>query len=200
VAEFGLVTLVSSLAALSLALGGGHVALRPVVAAPDGMVYVTLSGVKAPGVQMKIEGGLASLGRWFDWVALRQTGPESWRTVLRAPGFLGVYPLQVRVGSKVVDAGPLVRILPRDFAGEPAFFTPLEVAEWWAQTAPSQPQLLSTTTWHAGFFTHRDSTLNRLLRLRVRLAGRRSVSTLYLSIARLTPTGPWRLLETVSSP
>jgi hypothetical protein len=194
------VTLASTVAAFSLALGGGHLALQPVIAAPDGQLYVTLTGVKAPDVSMQIEGGLASGGRWFRWVRLHPTGPGSWRVILRAPGFLGVYPLEVRIGGQVLDAGPIVRILPSGFDRQPGFFTPLEVAQWWAQTNPLRPQLLATSTWRSGFFTHRDPDLNLLLRVRVLLPGHRFASTRYLSIARLNPTAPWRLLETVAAP
>jgi len=194
------VPVAATVAAVTLALGGGHVTLQPVIAAPDGQLYVTLSGVKAPDVEMKVEGGLASRGRWFRWVRLHQTGQGSWRAILRAPGFLGVYPLEVRFAGKVYDAGPIVRILPDGFDSRPGFFTPGEVATWWARTSPQQPQLLATTTWRSGFFTHRDPDLNLLLRVRVLLPRHRFASTRYLSIARLSPTGPWRLLESVTAP
>ena len=67
--------------------------------------------------------------------------------------------------------------------------------------------LQAVTTWRAGYYTHRDPSLNRLLRVRLMLFGdwpaqrlRRGVHTLYLSVARLRLGGPWRLLEVVRAP
>jgi hypothetical protein len=187
------------IAALMLA-PGAQATVSPVVGQRDGLVYVTVTDVRAPAVQVKIAGGVASLGKWFGWVPLVQTGPASWRSVLRAPGFLGVYPLQVRTPSKTVEAGPVVRILPRGFDKQPAFFTPAEVADWWARTAAVQGKLVSATEWHSGFFTHRDPRFNRLVRATVELPGHPGTETMYVSVARLRADGPWRLLEAVPAP
>jgi hypothetical protein len=185
-------------AALMLATGA-QATVSPVVGKRDGLVYVTVTDVPAPAVQVRIAGGVASLGKWFGWVPLVQTGPASWRSVLRAPGFLGVYPLQVRTPSKTVEAGPVVRILPRGFAKQPAFFTPADVADWWARTS-NQGKLVSASEWHSGFFTHRDSRFNRLVRATVERPGRPGTVTMYVSVARLRADGPWRLLEAVQAP
>ncbi|MGZ8716609.1 MAG: hypothetical protein ACXWYO_05795, partial [Gaiellaceae bacterium] len=79
----------TAIAALSLA-AGAQASVSPVVGARDGLLHVAVTHVSAPAVQVRIAGGLASGGRWFGWVPLKQTGPTSWRSVLRAPGFLGV--------------------------------------------------------------------------------------------------------------
>jgi hypothetical protein len=185
-------------AALMLATGA-QATVSPVVGKRDGLVYVTVTDVPARAVQVRIAGGVASLGKWFGWVPLVQTGPASWRSVLRAPGFLGVYPLQVRTQSKTVEAGPVVRILPRGFAKQPAFFTPADVADWWARTS-NQGRLVSASEWHSGFFTHRDPRFNRLVRATVERPGHPGTETMYVSVARVRAGGPWRLLEAVHAP
>ena len=179
---------------------GAQAAVSPVVGSRDGLLTVQLTHVQAPTVEVLVGGGLASGGRWFGWVPLVQTGPGSWRSVLRAPGFLGVYPLEVRTGHRVVDAGPLVRILPRGYAAEPGFFTPGEVAEWWARSSPRFGRLAAVSTWQTGFFTHRDARFNRLLRVTVRLPSGGKTLTTFISIARVRADGPWRLLEAVPAP
>ena len=193
-------TVAALVTTLVLASGAQSAAVSPLVASRDGLLYVQLTRVAAPAVDVRVEGGLASGGRWFGWVALKRTGPSSWGSKLRAPGFLGVYPLQIRTGQRIVDAGPLVRILPRGFAAQPGFFTPEDVAHWWAASDPHGGRVLSVAIWRSGFFTHRDPRFNLLIRVRVQPATSSFVRTRFLSIARLRANGPWRLLEAVQAP
>lgn len=180
-----------SFAALLAALAIG---VSPQIPHRDGLVHVRVDGLGGKAAQVKIAGGLASGGRWFDWVPLHGN-----RALLRAPGFLGVYPVQVRLGRTVSEAGTLVKILPPGFERQPAFFTPREVVDWWAKRLPEGSSVRSAETWHSGFFTHRDPRFNLLLRASVELGGY-GVRTYYLSMARLRPNGPWRLLETTTAP
>ena len=147
------------------------------------------------------------LSKWFNWVALRSSGAGAWSTVLRAPGYLGVYPVQIRAGGVLSETDAVVTILPRGFVNQPGFFTPEQVAEWWTRTAPSGATLIGVTTWHAGFFTHRDPDLNRLLRVRFSLLRpwpqlhlKPGSQQIFLSVARLRSGGLWRLLETTATP
>jgi hypothetical protein len=182
-------------------------AVSPSVAARDGQIRVVVTGLSAPAASVVVHGGIASEGKMFGWVALRSSGAGSWWTVLRAPGFLGVYPVQVRAGGILRQTGAVVSVLPRGFAAQPAFDKPAQVAEWWSRQAPAGTDLLSVTTWHAGFFTHRDPTLNRLLRVRFTLLGdwkakrlARGTYTRWFSVARTSAQGQWRLLEIVEAP
>lgn len=188
----------TALAALALT-GVVHASVSPSVAHRDGAVYVAVSGLSGPAADVRIEGGVASMGKWFGWVKLRDTGNGTWRAHLVAPGFFGVYPLQVRVGRQVIDTGEQIRILPPGYAARPGFFDPTEVARWWVGTARQQTTLEAVGTWSSGYFTHRDPAFNRLLRLRVRVDGR-FTQRIFLSIARLRTDGPWRLLETALAP
>src|SRR4051794_12765597 len=100
------------------------VSVSPSVAARDGQVRVELRGVSAPAASIHLRGGIASGGRWFGWVALRDEGGGAWFTVLRAPGFLGVYPVVVRAGGPARETGVTVAVLPRGWAAQPAFAKP----------------------------------------------------------------------------
>jgi hypothetical protein len=118
-----------------------------------------------------------------------------------------MYPVRVRVGGVTRDTNAVVQIVPPGFARQPGFDTPDQVAQWWAWSAPPGIVLTSVRTWKAGYFTHRDPTLNTFLQVRFKLLGdwraqklRRGAHTLYLNIARPAVGVPWRLLETVSAP
>jgi hypothetical protein len=179
----------------------------PVVAAPDGQVRVSVYGLHAPAVSVHLNGGIAGGGRWFGWVALQDAGGGTWSTILRAPGYRGVYPVVVRTGGVTKPTDEVVSVLPRHWEKQPAFDTPEQVAQWWTRQAPSGASVERVTTWRSGFFTHRDPGLNRLLRVRFTLLGDwpakrlgQGPHELFLSVARLRPGGRWRLLETASAP
>ena len=180
-----------SLAALLAAVAVG---VSPQIPHRDGLVHVRVAGLAGKPAQVQLAGGLASGGRWFDWVPLHGD-----RALLRAPGFLGVYPVQVRLGGKVNETNTFVKILPRGFERQPAFFTPREVVDWWASRLPQGSSVRSAETWHSGFFTHRDPRFNLLVRARVQLAGY-GLRAFFVSMARLRPNGPWRFLETTTAP
>jgi hypothetical protein len=195
------------IAAAVLAAASLTATVSPAVAQPDGLFRVGVDGACAPSALVVAHGGIASEGKMFGWVAMRSSGPCSWWTVLRAPGFLGVYPIDVRLGAAAHDTGTVVSVLPKGFAAQPGFSRPEQVPEWWRRQAPAGADLLEVTTWHAGFFTHRDPTFNRLLRVRFRLLGdwkakrlARGTYTRYFSVARLTRDGDWRLLQVVNAP
>ena len=180
---------------------------NPVVAAPDGQVRVSVYDLHAAAASVHLTGGIASGGKWFGWVPLRNAGGGSWSTVLRAPGYLGVYPVVVRAGGATQPTDEVVSVLPRGWAKQPGFDAPEQVAQWWTRQAPAGATLESVTTWPSGFFTHRDRSLNRLLRVRFALLGewrgkhlRQGPHELFFSVARLRPDGQWRLLETITAP
>jgi len=181
--------------------------VTPTVAVRDGQVRIAVSGIRAPAASIHLQGGIASGGRWFGWVPLRDDGEGSWFTVLRAPGYLGVYPVVVRSGGILQGTGAVVTVLPPGWTRQPVFDRPEYVPQWWTRMAPAGAILTSVYTWHTGFFTHRDPSLNLLLRARFTLLGdwpakhlRKGPHVLFFSIARLKPSGGWRLLETTTAP
>jgi hypothetical protein len=192
----------------AVALAGLHAVVAPANATRDGQVRITVTGPPAPAAQVRVVGGLASGGRWFGWVALPPEGTGTWSTVLRAPGYLGVYPLAFRArGGTAVELDGSIRILPRGFFERPVFAQAEQVAQWWARNAPSGAVLKSVSTTQTGFYTHRDDRFNRLLSVRYRLLGPWKAMRLpagfghiFLSIARLREDGGWRLLEVVRAP
>jgi hypothetical protein len=97
--------------------------------------------------------------------------------VLRAPGYLGVYPVEIRARGVLHETDAVVEVIPHGFVNRP------------------------------GFFTHRDPDLNRLLRVRFtqlrpwpQLHLRAGSRQIFLSVARLRSGGLWRLLEATAAP
>jgi hypothetical protein len=181
--------------------------VSPASPARGGQVLVKVDGLEAPSALVVLHGGVASGGRWFQWVPLRSSSSTSWWTILRAPGLMGMYPVLVQARGVTRDTNAVVQIVPPGFARQPGFDTADQVAQWWAWSAPPGIVLTSIQTWRAGYFTHRDPTLNTLLQVRFNLLSdwraqklKRGAHTLYLNIARRTVGSPWRLLETVSAP
>lgn len=190
-----------------VAAAGMSVVAAPATVHPHAQVRVMVTGLNAPSALVVIHGGIARGGRWFQWVPLRSDGGGRWSALLQTPGFYGIYPVRVRVGSVVHATPATVDVVPPGFSAQPGFATPTQVAEWWAWIAQPGVVIRSVTTWRSGFYTHRDPSLNRLLRVQFQLLGnwpqqhlRVGTHVLYLSVARRTVGGSWRLLEVVSSP
>lgn len=183
------------------------VALSSPTAHPDTHVRVTVSGLQAHSALVVLHGGVARLGTWFTWVPLHSQGGGRWSATLETPGIYGAYPLLVRADGAVRTTGRILEVVPGDFGAQPGFESPQLVAQWWAWLVPPGARLTGVTTWHTGFYTHRDAALNRLLRVDFSLLGdwqarhlRRGPHRLYLNVVRASPTAPWRLLGIVPSP
>jgi hypothetical protein len=72
---------------LAAAVAALQVAVSPLAASRDGLVTIRVQGLAAPAASVVIHGGLASGGKMFGLVPLRDAGNGAWWTVLRAPGF-----------------------------------------------------------------------------------------------------------------
>jgi hypothetical protein len=195
------------LPAATLAVIAVSALVSPATPTPGGQVLVKVNGLKASSALVVLHGGIASRGRWFQWVPLHSGGGASWSAVLRAPGLMGMYPVRVRVGRVVRNTNAVVQIVPPGFARVPGFDTPEQVAQWWAWSAPPGIVVSAVQTWKTGFFTHRDPVLNRLLAVHFRLLAdwpterlKRGDHTLYLNVGRPAVGAPWRFLQAVSAP
>ncbi len=193
--------------ALAAAVATLAVSLSPAVAHPNGQTRIEVKGLHASSALVVLDGGIATRGKWFQWVPLRHADADTWSTTLKTPGLYGIYPVRLRVGPAVMPTDAALAIVPPGFAQEPGFDTPEQVAQWWAWIAQPGVVLKSVTTWRTGFYTHRNPALNRLLRVQFNLLGdwpslhlRRGTHVLYLSVARQRTAAPWRLLQTVAAP
>jgi hypothetical protein len=184
-----------------------HASVSPGAPARDGIVRVVFEGLPAPAADVIIDGGIASGGKMFGLVPLRDAGRGTWWTALRAPGFLGVYPIRVRAQGRYWGTDGLVKVLPRRFAAEPGVPTPKLVVEWWRRQSPGGADITSVTEWRAGFYYHLDQRYNRLLRVRFTLLApwreydlAKGTYTRWFDVARTNLTADWRLVQVVDAP
>ena len=183
------------------------IAVSPAAPAPNGQFRVQVSGLDAPAADVVVHGGVAGAGKMFGLVPLLPTGKGSWSTILRAPGFPGVYPIRVRAGGVYRETQTVLTILPRGFATAPAAATPAGVVEAWREASPGGATIETAATWRQGFYFHRDQRYNRLLKVRfVLLQGwprwrlRAGTYTRWFDVARRSQSEPWRLVDLVQAP
>src|SRR5881409_2325032 len=143
-----------------------QIAVSPVFANRDGQIRVTVQGLQAPAADVVVHGGIASQGKMFGLVPLRDLGHGSWTTVLRAPGFYGVYPIRVRAQGTYHDTQGLVAVLPHGFASSLAAASPDALVEKWREDVPNGVTIAQHAVWRQGFYYHRDQRYNRLLRVK----------------------------------
>jgi hypothetical protein len=181
------------------------IAVSPVHPAPDGLLHVHVSGLEAPAADVVIHGGIASGGKMFGLVPLRDLGGGNWATVLRAPGFPGVYPVRVRAFGRYRETGTVVAILPRSLG--PAAATATGVVEAFREASPGGATIQSAVTWKKGFYFHRDQRYNRLIRVEFVLLQawpryhlKAGTYLRWFDVVRTSLTGQWRLAGFVAAP
>jgi hypothetical protein len=184
-----------------------QITAAPAQPAPDGLFRVTVSGLDAPAADVVVHGGIAGRGKMFGLVPLRALGRGRWTTTLRAPGFVGVYPLRVRAGGTYRETQTVVAILPPGFAREPSGSTPADAVQAWRLAAPQGATIATVSTWRAGFYYHRDQRYNRLLRVKFTLIGAwpryglaAGTYTTWFDVVRTAQTAPWRIAGLVDAP
>lgn len=184
-----------------------QVAVSPVFAPRDGLIRVTVHGLQAPAADVVVHGGIASAGKMFGLVPLRDLGQGSWATILRAPGFYGVYPIRLRAQGVYRDTPTVVAVLPRGFDSSLAAATPAGLVETWREAAPNGVTIMESSTWRQGFYYHRDQRYNRLVRVEYTLLGdwpryhlKEGTGTKWFDLARTSPTGKWHLVQVVDAP
>lgn len=181
------------------------IAVTPAHPARDGLVHVHVTGLRAPAADVVIHGGVASGGKEFGLVPLRDLSGGNWATVLRAPGLTGVYPVRVRAFGRYRETGTLISILPRSLG--PAASTATGVVEAWREASPGGATVQSASTWKQGFYFHRDQRFNRLIRVKFVLLqawpryGLKAGTYLrWFDVVRTSATAKWRLAGFVLAP
>ncbi len=183
------------------------IAVAPGAAVPNGQFRVQVTGLDAPAASVVVHGGVAGAGKMFGLVPLRPAGAGSWWTILRAPGFPGVYPIRVRAHGVYRETATVLTVLPPGFASAPAASTPAGVVEAWREASPGGATVQSAADWRQGFYYHRDQRYNRLLHVRFVLLEdwprwhlRAGTYERWFDVARRATDEPWRLVDIVTAP
>ena len=177
--------------------------LSPAIVPLGRKARIVVTGVTASSVGAHLVGASQDLGRPLPWTPLHP-GPGGWTGELAAPEFLGVYPVELRIGSSstVVRAERTrLYVFAPGTRAEPTFGTPEAVARWWVRTLPASlhAKLSALKRWQTPAFDHRDPRLHQLLVVAY-VTGAGDSLGMFVTAVRGTPNGRWRLLEATVQP
>jgi len=175
-----------------------------------GLVRVSVSGISASGVDVRVEGAVDPDGLAYQWTPYPWSRLSlvrgRWLGVLPAPPLLGIYQLQIQVQQpKRLLQSPdwLLRVLRPGTLNGPAFPTPLAVIRDYVSDLPGNRVLVAARPWPQAAFDHRDPRLNRLFTIAYAPQGDSAPSAqrgLFITTFRDGYRGRWRLLEATTSP
>ena len=185
--------------------GRPAVSLSPEVVMLGRTAAVTVTGVRAPTLEIRAAGATHNLGKRLPWTSMLFDG-TAWHGVLPAPEFRGIYRVELRVGrgSPVLRSDRwLLRVYARGTLARPTFRSPEEVARWWVTTLPGQARLVALKRWSQPAFDRRDPRLHQLIVIAYSRAGHAAIRErlgIFVTAAREQVDGGWRLLETSATP
>jgi len=181
------------------------IAVSPAQPVRDGFLHVHVTGLHAPAADVVIHGGIASGGKMFGLVPLRDLGGGNWAAVLRAPGLPGVYPIRVRAFGRYRETGTVVSILPGSLG--PSASTAAGVVEAFREASPGGATIQTAAVWKRGFYFHRDQRYNRLFRVEFVLLSawpryhlKAGSYVKWFDVVRTSLTAEWRLAGFVQAP
>ena len=196
-------TLRSSLTPTVPATGAPRVELRPAVARLGEQATITVSGVHARSVEVRLA-ATDILGRALPWRSLDPVN-GAWVGTLPAPTLLGVYPVVLRTspGAPLFTSQRMfLRVFEPGTRARPAFDNPVDVARWWVRTVP-RATLVALKAWPRPAFDRRDVRLHRLFVVAYNPPGRPQVSDrlgMFITAFRDGYGAPWQLLEATVEP
>jgi hypothetical protein len=185
-------------------LSSAHVELRPSIVRLAEQPTIVVSGVRVPSLQVLLLGASDLLGHPWGSRSLRLVN-GSWVGELPMPGFLGVYPVYLRVRAGAPRFGSshwLLRVLDPGTGSRPSFRDPADVARWWVR-AVRRRDLVAMKAWPRPGFDHRDPRLHRLFVVAYAPEGDRNVLDrlgIFITAYRSDYHGAWRLLEATAQP
>jgi hypothetical protein len=171
---------------------------------------VSLTGISASNVSVRILGADDPEGRAYQWAPYRwrqlRLTQDTWHATLPAPPLRGVYQLQFRVqkSARLLQSQHwLLRVLPPGTLQRPSFAKPFAVIRDYVSHLPGNQVLVSARPWPQATYDHRDPRLNRLFVIAYAPHGENPLSTplgLFITTFRNGYDGRWRLLEATIRP
>ena len=189
--------------ASTVAAAAPQVELRPAVARLGQVTSITVSGVQARSVEVRLA-ATDILGKPLPWRSLGQVN-GAWVGTLPAPTLRGIYPVMFRTrsGATLFRSQPsFLRVFEAGTRARPAFDNPVDVARWWVRTVP-HGTLVALKTWPRPEFDRRDVRLHRLFVVAYSLPGQPQVSDrlgMFITAFRDGYGAPWKLLEATVEP
>jgi hypothetical protein len=169
---------------------------------------ISVSGLRARSVGVRLLGATDMNGRayrWtpYEWQPLR-LDRGTWRGVLPAPAFLGIYQLQLRLdhGRKfLTNTQWLERVFPYGTESRPAFPTPAEVISDYVAHLPGHEVLVDIAPWPLASWDHRNPRLHHFFAISFAPRGRKGQKVgRFVTTVREGFHGRWRLLQVAVQP
>jgi hypothetical protein len=169
---------------------------------------ITVSGLTARSVDVRLLGAIDMAGRAYQWTPYRWQPlwlrRSAWRGVLPAPVLLGIYQVQLRIdrGRKLLSSTLWLERVFRH-AAEPrrSFATPVAVIRDYVAHLAGHQFLAAARPWPLPVYDHRDLRLHRLFV--IAYAPRRQPDSRvgrFITTVRDGFHGRWRLLQVTVGP
>ena len=184
---------------------GTQITLSPPVPTPKQRVSITVTGISAVSVAVRLVGATSGNGSASPWLPLALFA-GAWQGVLAQPTLDGVYPIELRLAPGTTPLRSpdwLLRVFPAGTLTRPSFATPAAVAADWVAHLAGNQTLVAIRDWPVTTLDRRDRRLNQLLVIAYspnhdhRLADRLGI---WITAVRDGYNGRWRLLEATIFP
>lgn len=186
-----------------------RVLLRPRVV-DYGAARVSISGISAAAVSVRLQGADDPAGRAYRWTPYRwrrlRLVRGKWCGVLPAAPLRGVYQLQFQVERRprlLQSRHWLLRVLSPGTLRRSAFSTPRAVIRDYVSDLPGNQVLIAVRGWPHAAFDHRDPRMHRLFVIAYAPRGDKRLSArrgLFITTVRDGYHGRWRLLQATVGP
>jgi hypothetical protein len=192
-------------AATTLTSQGPRVNLQPGVVGLLAQSTITVSGVHARSLEVRLAGATYATGAPLPWQPLR-SAHGVWTATLPTPPLKGVYPIVLRSRAGAPSITPrrraFLRVLDHGARERPSFDDPADVARWWVRTVP-HGTLVALKAWPRPGFDRRDVRLHRLFVVAYSPPGHPQADDrlgMFVTAFRDGYTSRWRLLEATVEP
>ncbi len=176
-----------------------RVVLQPGAVELHQRATITVSGVSARGLEVRLAGATDGSGKELPWQRLQSVG-SAWQGTLATPALRGVYPVlfRERAHARVFEShGLRLRVFNRGTASLPAFDRPIDVVYWWVR-AVEHATLVAVKAWPRPAFDRRDRHLHRLFVVAYSPPGYPDVRDrlgIFITTFRDVAGARWRLLD-----
>ena len=187
-----------------------RVLLRPGVIDLYHSASISVSGLAATRIDVRLLGGIDRTGPAYQWTPYRwhplRLLHGVWSGALVAPPLFGIYQLQLRLdqGHRLLSStGWLLRIFPRGTTIHPSFPTAVAAVRHHVAHLPGDEVLAALKRWPQAAFDHRDPRLHRIFVIAYAPRGDNRPSSrlgLFITTVRDGFHGRWRLLQATTQP
>ena len=171
---------------------------------------VSVSGIQARRVEMRLLGATDRSGLAYEWTPYRwvrlRLYQGTWRGSLPAPALTGVYQMEVRVGGSRRQFSSrhwLLRVFSRGTMARPSFPTPVAAVRGFVAGLAGHPRLVALRRWPQAAYDHRDPRLHRIFVIAYARRGDHHAGSrlgLFVTTVRNGFRGRWRVLGTSVQP